>query len=58
MCIRDRNKDVHVVRKKKPLDAADKLLYDLLYIREYSILLDLKIMLLTIKTVFTKERCV
>ena len=36
-------------------DAADKLLYDLLYIREYSILLDLKIMLLTIKTVFTKE---
>lgn len=29
----------------------DKLLYDLLYIREYSILLDLKIIFLTIKTV-------
>ena len=36
-------------------DAADKLLYDLIYIREYSFLLDLKIILLTVKTIFTKE---
>lgn len=36
-------------------EAADKLLYDLIYIREYSFLLDLKIILLTVKTIFTKE---
>lgn len=36
-------------------DATDKLLYDLLYIREYSLALDLRIILLTIKTMFDKE---
>lgn len=36
-------------------DVKDKLLYDLIYIREYSLWLDLKIILMTIKTIFVKE---
>lgn len=32
--------------------AKDKLLYDLIYIREYSFLLDVKILFLTVKTIF------
>ncbi len=35
--------------------AQDKLLYDLIYIREYSFLLDVKILFLTIKTIFKRE---
>jgi len=35
--------------------AEDKLLYDLIYIREYSFWLDIKIILMTLRTVFTKE---
>ena len=35
--------------------ASDKLLYDLLYIRQYSFMLDVKIVLMTIRTMFTKE---
>ncbi len=37
---------------KYDTDVRDKLLYDLLYIREYSFVLDLKIIFLTVKTVF------
>ena len=36
-------------------DAYDKLKLDLSYIREYSVLLDLKLILLTIKILFMKE---
>jgi|LSQX01.3.fsa_nt_gb exopolysaccharide biosynthesis polyprenyl glycosylphosphotransferase len=36
-------------------DAKNKLLYDLLYIREYSFLMDIKIILLTLKIMFVKE---
>lgn len=35
--------------------ASDKLLYDLLYIRQYSFMLDIKLILMTIRTMFTKE---
>lgn len=37
---------------KYDTDVRDKLIYDLLYIREYSFVLDLKIIFLTVKTVF------
>lgn len=36
-------------------DAKDKLLYDLMYMHEYSFWLDIKIIILTIKTLFTSE---
>lgn len=35
--------------------AGDKLLYDLLYIREYSFFLDVKVLLMTVKTIFDRE---
>ncbi len=37
---------------KYSTDAADKLRYDLIYIRNYSLILDIKIFFLTLKTVF------
>ena len=37
---------------KYSTNASDKLRYDLIYIRNYSILLDIKIFFLTLKTVF------
>jgi len=37
---------------KYSTNAADKLRYDLIYIRNYSIMLDIKIFFLTLKTVF------
>ena len=40
---------------KKQAAAEDKLLLDLMYIENQSTLLDLKLMLLTIRTVFQKE---
>lgn len=43
------------VYSKYNTDIHDKLLYDLLYIREYSLLLDIKLMILTIKTILTKD---
>lgn len=36
-------------------DTQDKLLYDLLYIREYSLMLDIKLLLLTVKAVFNRR---
>ena len=38
---------------KYDTDVRDKMLYDLLYIREYSLALDIKIILLTLKTILT-----
>lgn len=43
------------VYSKYNTDIHDKLLYDLLYIREYSFWLDIKLMILTIKTILTKD---
>ncbi len=43
------------VYSKYNTDIHDKLLYDLLYIREYSFLLDIKLLILTVKTVLTKD---
>ncbi|MEZ0537913.1 sugar transferase [Caldicellulosiruptoraceae bacterium PP1] len=40
---------------KYATDTEDKLRLDLIYIKNYSVLLDIKILLLTLKTIFTKE---